>query len=138
MRTRYIIIIGISIPLILFGIFVSLIAINVSQNLENSERWMVELEPHLILTDDQLEYQMQDEDIKELRLYRVQTLEEYFDSLTPNFERQLDEAFDTEYRYVFYIDKHSGYSQEQIKEILTDIEGIAQARNLHDWIFGRD
>jgi hypothetical protein len=126
MRKRYIIIIGISIPLVLFGIFVSLIAINVSQNLENSERWMVELEPHLILTDDQLEYQMQDEDIKDLRLYRVQTLEDYFDSLTPNFEKQLEAAFDTEYRYVFYIDKHSGYSQEQIKEILTDIEGIAQ------------
>jgi len=134
MKTRYKIIIGISIPLVLFGIFVLLIAINVSHMLENSERWMVELEPHLDLSDDQLEFQMKNEDIKDLTLYRVQTLEDYFESLTPNFERQLKTAFDTEHRFVFYIDENSGYSEQEIQNILTNIVGIKEARDLHDWL----
>ena len=50
MKTKYKIIIGISIPAVLFGIFVLLIAINVIHMLENSERWMIELEPHLDLS----------------------------------------------------------------------------------------
>jgi len=79
MKTLYKIIIGVSIPSVLFGIFVLLIAINVSHQLENTERWMVELEPHLDLTEDQLELQLRDEDLKDLVLYRVKTLDYYFD-----------------------------------------------------------
>jgi len=43
MKTKFKIIIGFSIPMIIFGIFVLLIANNVNQMLSNSERWMVEL-----------------------------------------------------------------------------------------------
>ena len=138
MKTRYKIIIGISIPLVLFGIFVMLIAINVSHMLENSERWMVELEPHLDLSDDQLESQLRNEDLKELTLYRVTTLEDYFESLTPNFERQLKEAFDTEHRFVVSVDESHDYSGQEIQEIFTNIDGVKEARDLHDWLLGRD
>ena len=134
MRKRNMIIIGISIPLVIFGIFVLLIAINVSHMLENSERWMIELESHLALSDDQLESQLRNEDLKEIRLYRVQTLEDYFESLTPNFERQFKAAIDTENRFVLYIDENSGYSPEQIQEIFTDIVGIKVAKDLHEWL----
>jgi len=134
MKSRTKIIIGISIPLILFGIFVLLIANNVSQMLSNSERWMVELEPHLDLSDDQLESQLRNEDLKELHLYRVQTLEDYFDSLTPNFERQFKAAIDTDHRFVVSIDENHEYSDQQIQEIFIDIDGIKEAKDLHDWI----
>ena len=113
---------------------VLVIANNVSQMFANSERWMIELEPHLNLSDDQLFSQMKNEDIKELHIYRIQSLEEYFDSLTPNFEKQFEAAFDTEYRFVFYVDKNSGYSEEQIQEVFTDVDGIKDAKDLHDWL----
>ena len=138
MKTRYKIIIGISIPLVLFGIFVLLIAINVSHMLENSERWMIELEPHLDLSADQLESQLRNEDLKKLTLYRVTTLEDYFESLNPNWERQAKEAFDTEYRFVVSIDENHEYSEQQTQEIFTDIDGIKEARDLHDWLLRRD
>jgi cell division protein FtsX len=138
MKTRYKIIIGISIPLVLFGIFVLLIAINVSHMLENSERWMVELEPHLDLSDDQLESQLRNEDLKELTLYRVKTLEDYFESFNTNWERQAKEAFDTEHRFVVSIDENHEYSEQQIQEIFTNIDGIKEALDLHDWLLGRD
>jgi len=134
MKTKFKIIIGVSIPLIIFGIFVLLIAINVSHMLENSERWMVELEPHLNLSDDQLESQLRNEDLKELILYRVISLEEYFDSLTPNFEKQFEAVFDTEYRFVVSIDENHEYSEQEIQEIFTDVDGITEARDLHDWL----
>jgi len=134
MKTRFKIIISISIPLVLFGIFVLLIAINVSHMLENSERWMVELEPHLDLSADQLESQLRNEDLKDLTLYRVQTLEDYFESLTPNFERQFKVAFDTENRFVVSIDENHEYSEQEIQEILTNIDGIDESRDLHNWL----
>ena len=135
MKTRYKIIFGISISLVvLFGIFLLLIANNVSYMLENSERWMIELEPYLELTADQLESQLRNEDIRELTLYRVQSLEDYFESLTPNLERQFKDAFDTEHRFVVYIDENHEYSGEEIKEIFTEIDGIKNARDLHDWL----
>ena len=134
MKTKFKIIIGISIPLVLFGIFVLLIAINVSHMLENSERWMVELEPHLDLSADQLESQLRNEDLKDLTLYRVQILEDYFESLTPNFERQFKDAFDTENRFVVSIDENHEYSEQEIQEILTNIDGIKESRDLHDWL----
>jgi len=102
--------------------------------LSNSERWMVELEPHLDLSDDQLESQLRNEDLKELHLYRVQTLEDYFDSLTPNFERQFKAAIDTDHRFVVSIDENHEYSDQQIQEIFIDIDGIKEAKDLHDWI----
>lgn len=134
MKTLYKIIIGISIPLVLFGIFVLLIAINVSHQLENTERWMIELEPHLVLTEDQLELQLRDEDLKDLVLYRVKTLDDYFEGFEPNFERPFREAFDTENRFVVSIDENHDYSKQEIREIFTDIKGIKEARDLHDWL----
>ena len=138
MKTRYKIIIGISIPLVLFGIFVLLIAINVSHMLENSERWMVELEPDLDLSADQLESQLRNENLHELTLYRVETLEDYFESLTPNFERQFKGAFDTEHRFVVSVDENHEYSKQQTKEILNDIDGIKESRYLHDWLLNKN
>ena len=139
MKTRYIIIIiGVSIPAVLFGLFALVIAINVSNMLENSERWMVELEPHLDLSDDQLESQLRDENLKRLVLYRVEPLKDYFESLNPNWIRQAKEAFGTEHRFVVYVDERHEYSKQQIEKIFTDIDGIKESRYLHDWILGRD
>jgi len=138
MRTLYKIIIGVSIPLVLFGIFVLLIAISVSEQLENTERWMVELEPHLDLSEDQLESQLRDEDLKDLTLYRVKTLDDYFDSFEPNFERSFREAYDTKNRFVVSIDEHHNYTVIEVQEILTDIDGIQEAWDLHDWLLRRN
>lgn len=137
MKTRNQIIVGFSIPLALFGIFVLLIAINVSQQLENTERWMVEFEPHLVLTEDQLESQLRDENLKELVLYRVKTLDDYFESFEPNWEREFRDVFDTEHRFVVSIDENHNYSKKEIQEIFTDIEGIKESRYLHDWLLGK-
>ena len=138
MKTRYKIIIGISIPLVLFGIFVLLIAINVSHMLQNSERWMVELEHDLDLSADQLESQLRNENLNELILYRVEPLEDYFESLTPNFERQFKEAFDTEHRFVVSIDENHEYSKQQTQEILNNVDGIKESRYLHDWLLNKN
>ena len=138
MKTRYKIIIGVSIPAALFVIFVLLIALNVTHMHENSERWMVELEPHLDLSADQLESQLQNENLKELVLYRAETLEDYFESFNPNWKKQFKEAFTTEHRFVIYIDENHEYSKQQIQEIFTDIDGIKDSRYLHDWLLGRD
>ena len=138
MKTRYIIIIGISIPVVLFGLFALVIAINVSNMLENSERWMVELEPHLDLSADQLELQLRDENLKRLVLYRVETLKDYFESLNPTWEKQAKKAFDTEHRFVVYVDERHEYSKQQIQKIFTDIDGIHESRHLHDWLLHKD
>ena len=139
MKTRYIIIIiGVSIPAILFGLFALVIAINVSNMLENSERWMVKLEPYLDLSDDQLESQLRNEPLKRLTLYRVETLENYYESLEPNWIRQAKETFGTENRFVVYIDERHEYSKQQIQEIFTNIDGIKESRYLHDWLLNRD
>ena len=139
MKTRYIIIIiGVSIPAILFGLFALVIAINVSNMLENSERWMVKLEPHLDLSDDQLESQLRNENLKRLTLYRVETIENYYESLNPNWIRQAKETFGTESRFVVYVDERHEYSKQQIQEIFTNIDGIKESRYLHDWLLNRD
>ena len=106
--------------------------------LENSERWMVELEPHLDLSADQLESQLRNENLKEITLYRVETLEDYFESLNPSWEWQAKEAFDTEHRFVVSIDENHEYSKQRIQEIFTDIDGIKESRDLHDWLLHRD
>jgi len=64
----------------------------------------------------------------------VQTLEDYFDSLTLNFQRQFKAAIDTDHRFVVSVDENSGYFDQQIQEIFTDIDGIKEAKDLHDWI----
>ena len=139
MKTRYIIIIiGVSIPAILFGLFALVIAINVSNMLENSERWMVKIEPHLDLSDDQLESQLRNENLKRLTLYRVETLENYYESLNPNWIRQAKETFGTENRFVVYVDERHEYYKQQIQEIFTNIDGINESRYLHDWLLNKD
>ena len=138
MKTVYKIIIGVSIPAALFGIFVLLIALNVTHMHENSERWMIELEPHLDLSADQLESQLRNENLKDLTLYRTETLEDYFESFNPSWKKQFKEAFTTEYRFVVYVDENHGYSKQQVQEIFTDINGIKESRDLHDWLLGRD
>ncbi|AJM92239.1 hypothetical protein [Nitrosopumilus piranensis] len=64
----------------------------------------------------------------------MQTLEDYFESLTPNFERQSKTVIDAEHRFVIYIDENSGYSEQQIQEIFTDIAEIQEDWILYDWL----
>jgi len=76
-----IIIIGLSIPLVLFGLFVMVIAINVVETNENSDKWMIELEPHLNLSENSLYYQTNDEDIGNLQVHEVRHLDEFVENL---------------------------------------------------------
>lgn len=113
---------------------VIIIGNNLDQILANSDRWMVELEPGLNLDSVELFSQMRNEDLKELKLYRIQSLEGYFESLSPNLEKQFKAARHTENRFVFFIDKRSPYSDEQIHKILTEVNGIKDAKYLNDWL----
>ncbi len=134
MRKLHIIIIGILIPVAFFGIMTLILAVNISEANSNSDRWMIELEPHLNLSDGQLFFQMQEEDIKELYLYRVVTLEHYVETLEHIINVEFEEGFNLKDRFVFLIDKNSGYSKEQIQEIITDANGIRDAEYLNDWL----
>ncbi len=62
---------GLSIPLILFGLFVLVIAINVYQINADSDKWMIELEPNLDLTENNLLYQIRNEDIGQLQIHKI-------------------------------------------------------------------
>ena len=137
-KTIYKVIIGISIPATLFGILVLLIALNVSHVNENSDRWMIELEPHLDLSENQLESQLQNESLEGLIIYRAETLEDYVESFDPSWKKQFEEAFTTEHRFIIFVDENHGYSKQQVQEIFTDINGIKESRYFHDWLFGRD
>ena len=138
MKTKYIIIIGISIPATLFGIFVLIIGIGVAHMFENSERWMIELDPSFDLSSDQLESQLQNENLRGLVLYKVETLENYFESFNPTWEKQAKKAFDPEHRFVVYVDERHEYSKQQIQKFFTDIDGIHESRHLHDWLLHKD
>ena len=133
MRRKYWAIIGISVPLALFGIMVLVIADNLNQINSNSDKWMVEVAHDKDLSKQQLSLQI-NEDLEKIHIYRIQTLEKYFTSLTPNFEKQFKDAINTEHRFVAYVDKNSGYSDEQIQEMLTDVTYITDAKDLHEWL----
>ena len=137
MRKLHIIIIitiGISIPVTFFGIMAINLAVYISEVNSKSDRWMVELESNLNLSDDQLFFQMQKENIKGLKLYRVTTLEHYLETLEPIIKIKFNEGFNLKDRFVFLIDENSGYSKKQVQEILVDVNGIRDAEYLNDWL----
>lgn len=138
MEKKYVIIIGVSIPLTLLGIFVLVIAVNIVQINSNSEKWMVELEPHLNLTEGDLLYQMRNEDIKELQIRKVRYLDDFFQGFPPDIQKQLEDNLRTDNRYVFYIDKKSGYSDEEIRETLIEVDGIKNAEIVFAWILDKN
>lgn len=140
MQRRYwlVIIIGISIPVAFFGILTLVIAVNIIQINSDSDKWMVELEPHLDLSEGELLYQMRNEDIKELKIYRVRHLDDFLDGFPPYFKNQFEGSLPTDNRYVFYIDKNSGYANKEIREILVGVEGIKDAQIVFSWMLGKD
>ena len=54
MKKTYVIIVGISVPLTLLGIFILIIASTIIQINSDYDKWMVELELHLQMSSDQL------------------------------------------------------------------------------------
>jgi hypothetical protein len=132
-----IIIIGLSIPLVLFGLFVMVIAINVVESNENSDKWMIELEPHLNVSENSLYYQINNEDIGNLQVHKVRYLDEFVENLPSDIHGQLEDVDRLDNRYVLYIDKKSGHSEDEIRKILTDVEGIKNAEMVFPWIVGK-
>jgi len=133
-----VIILGVSIPLALLGIFVLIIAINIVQINSDSDKWMVELEPHLNLTEEDLLYQMRNEDTKELQIHKVRYLDDFFQGFPSDIQKQLEDNLRTDNRYVFYIDKKSGYSNDEVREILIEVDGIKNAEIVFAWILGKN
>ena len=121
---------------VIFGIMVLVFSSLINQISENSEKWMVELEPHLQMSPRQLISQMQNQDIGELKILRITSLDDYFETLSPDLEEQFKNAVDTDARFVFYIDKDIKYAEKEIQEILTNVDGIKDAVMLYDWIWG--
>ena len=137
MKKTHVIIVGISIPLILLGLFVLVIAINIVQINSDSDKWMVELEPHLKLTEQELLFQMRDEDNKELQIYKIRYLDDFVQNFPSDIHGQLEDADLIDNRYVFYIDKKSDYSDDEIREILIEVDGITDAEIVFTWILGK-
>ena len=121
---------------VIFGIMVLVFSSLINQINENSEQWMVELEPHLQMSPRQLISQMQNQDIGELKILRITSLDDYFETLSPDLEEQFKNAVDTDARFVFDIDKDTKYTEKEIQEILTNVDGIKDAVMLYDWIWG--
>ena len=136
-RIYLIIIIGLSIPVALFSLSVLVIAINVIETNEISDKWMVELEPHLNLSENSLYYQINDEDVGNLQVHKVRYLDEFVENLPSDIHGQLKDADRLDNRYVLYIDKKSGYSEDEIRTMLTDVEGIRNAEMVFPWILGK-
>lgn len=135
MRTLYwILILGISIPVAIFGTFVLIIAVSMVQINENSDKWMVELEPGLNLSEGNLLYQMRNEDIGQLQIQRVQYVKDFFKNVPPNFNVTFKDDPSLDRRYIFFIDESSDYSDDEIKEMLIDVDGIKNAKLFFDWI----
>ena len=137
MKKIYWVITGLSIPLILFGLFVLVIAINVYQTNADSDKWMVELEPNLDLTENNLLYQIRNEEIGRLQIHKIRYLDEFVEGFPSDIHGQLEDANLLDNRYVFYIDKKSGYSEDEVREILVDVNGINDAAIVFSWILGK-
>ena len=59
-------------------------------------------------------------------------------ALSRHLKDIVDKAFDTERRFVVYVDERHEYSKQQIQKIFTDIDGIHGSRHLHDWLLHKD
>lgn len=131
MKALYWAIICITIFLITIGLCILSIAYSTPRILEVSITWVVELEPHLNLTDKELMRQMQNEDTGELQVLKVKHLDDYFDMhASASFVNVVGDLPPTENRYVLYIHEDSISSSEKTREILTDIDGIVTANTI--------
>jgi hypothetical protein len=130
MKKIYWIIIGISVPLALFGIVLLSSYYTLTLIDDISVTWMIELESNLNLSDGELMQQMKNEDTEELIILRIQHLSNYFDTLPLDAYQLKQELPSTENRYIFYVYEDSGYSKDEIRKILTDIDGIRDANRI--------
>ena len=137
MKKIYWIIVGVSIPVVFFGILTLIIAINIIQINSDSDKWMVKLEPHLDLTEGNLLYQMRNEDVGQLQIHKIRYLDDFVQNFPSDIHGQLEDANLIDNRYVFYIDKKSDYSDDEIREILIEIDGIKDAEIVSAWILGK-
>ena len=132
MKKTYWIIIGISVSLELFGIFVLIVTSIIIQINLDSDKWMVELEPHLQMSSDQLFPQIQNEDVGQLKIYKITSLDRYLETISSVLNSPFKDSINTNAKFVFYIDKNSEYSENEIQEILLNIDDIKKVEMLHD------
>jgi hypothetical protein len=139
MKKNHWIVAGISIPLAFFGLFVLVITINVVQIDSDSDKWMVELEPHLDLTEGHLLFQMRNEDVgQQLQIHKVRHLDDFIKNFPSDIHGQLEDANLIDNRYVLYIEKKSHYSHDEIREMLIGVDGIKNAEIVSAWILGKN
>ena len=131
MKTSYWIVIGSAVFFVMFGLCILSVMYNAPRILEVSVTWIVELEPHLDLTDKQLMRQMQNEDTGELQIFKVRHLEDYFDMhASASFVNVVGDLPPTENRYVLYIHEDTIRSSDETNKILTEIDGIVDAKSI--------
>lgn len=148
MRTIHWIIIGVLIPVALFGIFVLAVIDNVIQNYEPSDNWMVELEPHLDLTEEGLAELIRNDEGNQESMKRegkpraiindIEYLDDFVKDFPSDIHGKLEDADRLDNRFVLSIDKNSGYSEDELREGLMRIDGIKDAQIVNDWILGKD
>ena len=65
-------------------------------------------------------------------------LEDVLDGFSLDIKSQFKNSIPTDNRYVFYIDKNSGYSNDEIQEILVGVDGIKNVQIVFSWLLGKD
>ncbi|WP_316504825.1 hypothetical protein [Nitrosopumilus sp.] len=108
---------------------------------------MVELEPYLDLTEEGLANlisnenslnPMKHDEKQKVQIYRIVYLDDFVKDLPRDLHGQLEDADLLDNRFVLYIDKKSGLSDDEIQEDLIKIDGIKDAQIVYAWILGRD
>ena len=138
MRNLYVVLVAV----IIFAVFLGLCIISVFYNATNvvevSDTWVVELEPHLNLSDKELMRQIQYEEIGELQILKVRHMSDYLDMhASISFINVVGDIPPTENRYVLYIHEDSINSSEETRKLLTDIEGIVNANEISYKVYGK-
>ena len=137
MRNLYVVLVAV----IIFAVFLGLCIISVFYNATNvvevSDTWVVELEPHLNLSDKELMRQIQYEEIGELQILKVRHMSEYLDMhASISYVNVVGDIPPSENRYVLYIHEDSINSSEETRKLLTDIDGVVNANEISYKVYG--
>ena len=137
MRNLYVVLVAISIFAVFLGLCIISVFYNATNVIKVSDTWVVELEPHLNLSDKELMRQIQYEEIGELQILKVRHMSEYLDMhASISYINVVGDIPPSENRYVLYIHEDSINSSEETEKLLTDIDGIVNANEISYKVYG--
>ena len=137
MRNLYVALVVISIFAVFLGLCIISVFYNATNVIKVSDTWVVELEPHLNLSDKELMRQIQYEEIGELQILKVRHMSEYLDMhASISYVNVVGDIPPSENRYVLYIHEDSINSSEETEKLLTDIDGIVNANEISYKVYG--